>query len=677
MANLSDKQILKNAFPKWAEGEGLFAAMTDMPWSASVDGLILDIEYFGNRSGLKFCSPIIYNFLGDDGAVTENGRTTIARVLSTRYKKQWQRLWDTYDSEYEPLDNYDMSEEETRETTGTDNFTDTRNDSRTVTEDITDTRNLQQSHTGTDTNVAKNVSVGESSSVNSRNGFNSSDPNGVPVQNQTNRNQSTVDSTDTETKNLSDTDTGTVKRDGTTEDELNGNLTRDRDTSESETINRHRHGLNGLRSRQEIIEAEREVWMWDYFGQVFRDVDKVLTLAIFDPCKVQSTGLYDGGSGGEQYVLPVATNNQLGGVRAPARIPGATTPIYVDSAGYLYTVPQKYPPPYVLPIASPTILGGVKPDSKTDDMVEVVGVDSEGKLWTKQSGGGGGITEVPLASADVIGGIKASPIFKPPLFFEAPGNMPEYANGIIKYEKVGIDGENLSAGRISRIEIDADMLNLSYNDFGDMHPFSDNFRFEFPNFLGTLPSSFENAIIWSGYTGAKRSIFVGSNINYNVGSTAQYPNFIGIRNSESTLTVDTSKPCGATGKLIIDTLFDIPVAALNRVNGDPVNLGGQKRNIVFLQTADVADIFIPCHMCPIISPNLGWVWGIWAAIGTDLYANSNDKSFIVTLSGGASAFSMRWENFFPYGVTNGEAYAYMDWDGNFRLTNKISFGGKT
>ena len=38
---------------------------------------------------------------------------------------------------------------------------------------------------------------------------------------------------------------------------------------------------------------------------------------------------------------------------------------------------------YVLPIASPEQLGGVKPDSKTSDMDIPVTVDEEGKLWTK------------------------------------------------------------------------------------------------------------------------------------------------------------------------------------------------------------------------------------------------------------------------------------------------------
>lgn len=40
---------------------------------------------------------------------------------------------------------------------------------------------------------------------------------------------------------------------------------------------------------------------------------------------------------------------------------------------------------YKLPIASPEELGGVKPVAKTEDMVQPVGVDAEGALWVKES----------------------------------------------------------------------------------------------------------------------------------------------------------------------------------------------------------------------------------------------------------------------------------------------------
>lgn len=45
---------------------------------------------------------------------------------------------------------------------------------------------------------------------------------------------------------------------------------------------------------------------------------------------------------------------------------------------------------YVLPIATEDELGGVKPITKADDMTTPVGVDAEGRLWVKATGGSAG-----------------------------------------------------------------------------------------------------------------------------------------------------------------------------------------------------------------------------------------------------------------------------------------------
>lgn len=404
MAELSDKQVLKNAFPKWIEGGGIFASMEDMPWNTTVDGIILDIEYFGNRSGLKFCSPLIYNFLDDDGAVTDNGVTTIARVLKTRYGQSWAKLWETYVAEYDPLNNYDISETEHRENTGTDNYTDTHDltDSHTTSQTNSGTVTVKQ--TGTDTVAETSNGTTNDAVVNSRHGFNGTSETGVPVTNQTSKNTSTNTNNTTDTKDLTNATEGEVTNTGTDTTTSGGTESRDRDTSLNEDITRSRKGIIGI-ARQDALAKEREVWMWDYFGKVFYDTDQLLTLAIFDPCKVQSTGLYTGGSGQDQYVLPVATNGALGGVRAPSKTT-QTVPVAVDSAGYLYvpTYPAE-PEPYTLPIATDTVLGGVTAKAKTEAETQEVAVDMYGKLWTPP----GSVYTLPVMTENILGGGLAIP----------------------------------------------------------------------------------------------------------------------------------------------------------------------------------------------------------------------------------------------------------------------------
>lgn len=404
----SDKQVLKNAFPKWAEGEGIFSEMSEMPWSDEVDGLTLDMEYFGNRSGLKFCSPLVYNFLDKDGAVTTNGRAAIARVLKSRFLKPWARLWGTYTAEYDPLENYDMTEQENRNRSGENNYNDNGTDNQTFKSNLTGSGNDTTTRTGTvnstrtddltDTNKT-NTST-DQTVKNQRNGFNSASP--VDTGNTATDSKVTGDDTLTHKGTVQDT-TENDLTDGTTRsntEDTSGNrdttrsLTHSGTNTEEEITERRTHGFSGrFLSYQRLLSEEREVWMWDYFDKVFKDVDRVLTLAIFDPCRVQSTGLYSGGAA-NQYVLPVANNNNLGGVRGPYKTNG-TIPVQIDGSGRMFV------PDYVLPIATYNRLGGVKAATKSNATIPVQ-VDSDGTLYVPE----GGIKEVPLATSESVGGIQ-------------------------------------------------------------------------------------------------------------------------------------------------------------------------------------------------------------------------------------------------------------------------------
>ncbi len=133
--------ILREAFSGWDEGNGIFSALSkvgQLPWRGieSISDASLDIEYFGNHSGGKFCAPIVKHFI-KDGSVPEAQRESIASILISKYLFNWQRLWDTNVIAYEPIYNYNMyetrnlvrSEDESRTTegenkqTGTDTLT--------------------------------------------------------------------------------------------------------------------------------------------------------------------------------------------------------------------------------------------------------------------------------------------------------------------------------------------------------------------------------------------------------------------------------------------------------------------------------------------------------------------------------------------------------------------------
>lgn len=75
-----------------------------------------------------------------------------------------------------------------------------------------------------------------------------------------------------------------------------------------------------------------------------------------------------GGGGGEPYVLPIATETTLGGVKPAPRTDVMSQPVGVDDKGHLWTYPCEVNP---MPIQ--------------DGMTQVVGKDEYGGLWTYPS----------------------------------------------------------------------------------------------------------------------------------------------------------------------------------------------------------------------------------------------------------------------------------------------------
>ena len=257
---------LKEAFPLWYMGDGIFDKIyeqMEVPWDSSlVDSNTLDLEYFGNYSGSRLCAPLVKFLLNDEEALTDTGREILAKIIAAKYAIPWSHLWDTYEIEYNPIHNYNMTEtkelyDEEEEHESTDN-----------TIHHTGSDSLAHGKRETTTNGLN------SHKLNSKFGFNTDDANPKPadvVNYNEAGNASVVNSgTDITTKNLTDTTDQDKARD----------LTR----QSNETL--HRLGNIGVTTTQRMIEDERSVWEWNFFNKIFRDINKVLTLPIMDPCQV-------------------------------------------------------------------------------------------------------------------------------------------------------------------------------------------------------------------------------------------------------------------------------------------------------------------------------------------------------------------------------------------------------
>lgn len=221
------KEKLENVFDD-AFTNGIFNALEayEIPWKSIIDAGVLDFEYFGNISGAKRISPLISKILEKDNAnVLSQARISqLAEMLYSINHENWAREWATILVEYNPINNYDMTEEST-ETTD---------------------RDAQQSNTGTQ-GIASNDTTN-----NGVYGFNS--------ENAVNSDVTTETGNTTRTDNLSQS----LSDDSTVTREL------------------HRSGNIGVTTTQQMIQSERELYTWNFFYKiVFPALDKILTLPLY------------------------------------------------------------------------------------------------------------------------------------------------------------------------------------------------------------------------------------------------------------------------------------------------------------------------------------------------------------------------------------------------------------
>lgn len=234
--------LLREAFCDWKIGYGIFEALdlieADVPWKDYAQSVILDIEYFGNHSGAKFVAPVVMNLLGDTDELTDGSRRILAQIIWTKFGEPWKRLWETNIVAYNPIHNYNMM----------------------------DVRSLSKGESEARVGKLDSVDSTEygktSEGVDYTYGLNNQKNDG----NKANRSTSEDGGSDVQTVNSSNRD-DTVKA-----------------SSETETTTRS--GNIGVTTTQQMLSAERELWMWNFFDQVYKDIDSVLAISFYDPCRV-------------------------------------------------------------------------------------------------------------------------------------------------------------------------------------------------------------------------------------------------------------------------------------------------------------------------------------------------------------------------------------------------------
>lgn len=106
---------------------GIFHALKDIATGESFEWLdndeYLDITYYVSHSGEKYASRFYLTMLEHDKTISD-----IANIIFNKFSDKWKRIYDAIKMEYNPINNYDMVENEKvnskiTSTVGTDNKT--------------------------------------------------------------------------------------------------------------------------------------------------------------------------------------------------------------------------------------------------------------------------------------------------------------------------------------------------------------------------------------------------------------------------------------------------------------------------------------------------------------------------------------------------------------------------
>lgn len=194
----------------------------DVPWKSMNVNINLDSDYNICHSGKKITSPLVDFFIDSEtGKIDSTSMVLLANIIYTKYGVKWNKQWETMYFDYDPISNYDMIEE------------------------MTDDETVHEFGHAMAGNYSEN-----GNNENKKAGFNSTDYQ-------------------KDTQNISqNSGTQSNTESGENVDTRNYTLTR--------------KGNIGVTTSQQMIESERNLWMWNFFEQiVYPDIDRVLTINMY------------------------------------------------------------------------------------------------------------------------------------------------------------------------------------------------------------------------------------------------------------------------------------------------------------------------------------------------------------------------------------------------------------
>lgn len=189
------------------------------------DIAILNNDYYLSHSNDKYISPLVEK-LFNDGKTPEQISELVAQICYSRFGTKWVKIYNALLTEYNPLENYSMEEIRTPDLEDS--------DTENTKSKITTTRNT------TATNQYKGFNANNPVTISKTDGEETSTTGGASDDNETSR---------------TSTHTGT------------------------ETLTRA--GNIGVTTSQQMLESEFKVRQYDFYKELFNDIDSVMCLMIY------------------------------------------------------------------------------------------------------------------------------------------------------------------------------------------------------------------------------------------------------------------------------------------------------------------------------------------------------------------------------------------------------------
>lgn len=225
----------------------------DMPCKEVIPFEELDNNYRYIHAYNLICSRIIDNL----------PLTEISKLIFNTFSKNWDRLWENYVVQYNPIENYSMVEELTgkKTTTFDSDSVKEENNTNNITSDVTSNNSSTSNATGsTTTNSDTSIYT-----FNTQNGTKSDSGVTTSTPNLTNTSEEDI---------ISNTITNITNK-------INSTSTTNNNGVEDNTHNLKRSGNVGVTTSAQMILENISLWKWNFYNAIFKDIDSILTIGVY------------------------------------------------------------------------------------------------------------------------------------------------------------------------------------------------------------------------------------------------------------------------------------------------------------------------------------------------------------------------------------------------------------